>query len=222
MLLLLISVYPCVADSNIKEQATFGISEAKVIMDNNRSAYNIKNTDAKKSWLVQSWVEEYSEQKTAKIIATPAIFRVNPNSSYRVNLTKKDELPDDRESVFWVVAHSVPEHGGDLPENRINIAYRFKSLLIFRPGKIKSMKFNSSEILWKNVNGSEVEVLNKTPFAVTVTNVNINGDNINFGDSLIMPFSERKIRYKSRSGDKVSFSFKNDYGAINVANSEIR
>lgn len=222
MFLLLTSTYPCVAFSSEKGQSTFGIAEARVIMDKNRGAYNINNTDTKRSWLVQSWVEEYSEQKTGKILSTPAIFRVNPNSSYRVNLTKKEELPDDRETVFWVVAHSVPEHSDSLPENRVNIAYRFKSLLIYRPNKIKGMKFNPNEIMWKQINGAEVEVSNNTPFAVNMTKVNINGVDIKLDDDLIMPFSKKTINHKSHSGDKVSFSFKNDYGAINVANTNIK
>lgn len=222
MLLLLTSTYPYFAFSSVKGQSTFGIAETKIIMDKNRSAYNINNTDTKRSWLVQSWVEEYSEQKTKKILSTPSIFRVNPNSSYRVNLTKAGELPDDRESVFWVVAHSVPEHGDKLPENRINIAYRFKSLLIYRPHKISGEKFNTNKIMWYQSNGSEVEISNETPFAVTMTKITINGKDIKLDDNLIMPFSKRKIKHKSHSGDKVTFSFKNDYGAINVANAEIK
>jgi len=221
MFLLFTSMYSCIVFSDTKEQSTFGIAESKVVMDKNRSAYNMNNTDTEKSWLVQSWVEEYTEQKTRKILSTPAIFRVNPNSSYRVNLTKKENLPGDRESVFWVVAHSVPEHSDSLPENRINIAYRFKSLLIYRPDKIKTMKFNPSEVIWKKTNDGEVEVSNNTPFAVTMTKVDINGVIIKLEDDLLMPFSTAKIKYKASLDDRVTFSFKNDYGAINVAKSKI-
>ncbi|EED9464784.1 molecular chaperone [Salmonella enterica subsp. enterica] len=219
--LLLTSIYPCVAFSDMKGQSTFGIVEPKVIMDKDRSAYNIKNTDKKRAWLVQSWIEEYSEEKTNKILSTPEIFRVNPDSSYRINLTKKGTLPDDRESVFWVVAHSVPEHGDNLPENRINIAYRFKSLLIYRPNSIKMMKFNPEELSWKETDGG-VELSNNTPFAITITKLNIDGVDIKLDDDLIMPFSQKKTNHKAYSGAKVVFSFKNDHGAINVANAQIK
>ena len=205
------------------KKATFGIVEPRIIMQGDKGGYTLDNSGSDKSWLVQTWVENFEKEKTEAILSQPLVLRVNKKSTYRVNLRKKESLPDDRESVFWAVAHSVPEKEKDLPENRLNLAYRFKSILIYRPEKLKGLAFDYTNISWKKTGVGEMEVFNNTPFAVSFVKVSVNNKAISFGDStqFLRPYEKKTLKAGVNTGDRVRFGYKNDYGYVRNVSSVV-
>lgn len=199
-----------------KKEGAFGIIEPRIIMQGNKSGFSLDNSGYNKSWLVRTWVESFDQEKTNNIISTPSVFRVNNKSKFRVNLHKSNELPDDKESVFWVVAHSVPELSKEQPDNKLNLAYRFKSLLIYRPEKLNGVKFNHNDVLWRKINGNEIEVYNNSPFAVSFVKVTVNGKIIPFGRNIAVvgPYDKQLLKANANVGDRINYGYKNDYGSV--------
>lgn len=203
--------------------ATFGIAESRIVMQGSKGGYTLDNSGSDKSWLVQTWVENFNREKTDVISSQPLVLRVNQKSTFRVNLKKQGNLPDDRESVFWAVAHSIPEKEKNQPENRLNLAYRFKSLLIYRPEKLKEVEFDFKAISWKKTEGRGVEVFNNTPFSVSFVNVYINGETISFRDNIkfLRPYEKQILTARVNKGDKVKFGYKNDYGYVKTVSAVV-
>ncbi|WP_064359480.1 fimbrial biogenesis chaperone [Raoultella ornithinolytica] len=199
-----------------KKISTFGISESRIIMHGEKGGYTLDNSGSEKSWLVQTWVENFDKEKTEAILSQPFVLRMNKKSTFRVGLRKNEALPDDRESVFWAVAHSVPEKDKNLPENRLNLAYRFKSVLIYRPEKLKGMEFDFAAVSWKRHNSNEIEVFNNTPFSISFVNVSVNGKSVGFHDNIkfLRPYEKQLLKVSANLGDKINFGYRNDYGYV--------
>ena len=63
----------------------------------------IMNTDKEKPYLIQSWVSAYQGDEKTPFIATPPLFRIEPDSSgtARISYTGAP-LASNQEVVYWL------------------------------------------------------------------------------------------------------------------------
>lgn len=203
----------------------FGPREDKLIFDGSKTSinYRIDNTDKNLPWLVQAWVEDQDEKKTDKFTAVPLLFRVEPSSVFTVRVAKTGDLPQDRETLFWVVSNSLPGGVSSKQENeegkisaKLKLAYRFKVPLIYRPAALNDIKQEPEKIQWNVDNAGQLEVYNPTRFAVRLYKVVINGKKYQGKEvsSLIMPMTGKTLKVSVRGASQIQYSIINDYGAV--------
>lgn len=99
----------------------------RVIFDSQQNSASIKvnNFNENKSWLLRSWISNYSDDgKSKSFIITPILYRVLPNESIQLKIEKTDDLlPTDRESVFRINVLAIPpkEISNDKPVRNLLI-----------------------------------------------------------------------------------------------------
>lgn len=205
--------------------ASFGPRENRLIYEGDKGyiSYRIDNTDNSKVWLVQSWVEDISEKRTDKFTSVPVTFRVEPSSTFSVRVMKTGTLPEDRESIFWIVSNSIP--GGEKIEQKkkddsisakLSLAYRFKVPMIYRPKAMQDMKPQPELLKWSIGSGGKIKVENSTRFAVQLNNINVNGKAFSGkGISYIIPpLTSTILEASGRTGTRIKYGIVNDYGAV--------
>lgn len=177
--------------------------------------------------LIQSWIDngdtkEKPENISVPFILTPPINRVEPSKGQTLRLSYTGgSLPTNKESVFWLNVLEIPAKGvkqGD--ENYLQMAFRSRIKLFFRPAGLGGNANDAAKTLTWSSSSNQVLASNPTPYYVSLVTVRMNGKEVE--GQMIAPGESKKFPLPATaSGNKVSFEFVNDYGAINSAESVI-
>ncbi|ELG03280.1 fimbrial biogenesis chaperone [Escherichia coli] len=203
----------------------FGPYESRLIFEGDKKSitYRINNT-GKLTWLVQGWIEDLKEVKTKDFTVVPTVFRVEPNSQFTARVVKNSNLPEDRETLFWVVSNSLP--GGDKEERKelkegtiqakLSLAYRYKVPMYYRPAGLKNIAQRPDMLEWRSDKNGKISVYNPTKYSVQIQYVYANGvRNDGKGVSYIIPpMTGSELRIKSKHGEKIKYGIINDYGTV--------
>lgn len=201
---------------------TFGPYESRIIFDGGKDSvsYRMVNT-GKLTWLVQAWVEDMAEKKTNAFIVAPMLYRVEPSSQYTSRIIKKEQVKEDIESVFWVVSNSLPggekvkEHSPGDKDAKLNLAFRYKVPLFYRPNSLKNIPQQPESLQWNVNNQGKIKVYNPTKFSAQLQYISIDGKRSEGkGISYIIPpLTGAEINAKGKRGDSIKYGVINDYGA---------
>ncbi|WP_232823437.1 molecular chaperone [Dyella sp. C9] len=145
--------------------------------------------DGKDARLIQAWVDsgdasERAESSKAPFLITPPMARVDPGKgqTLRIMFTGAANLPQDRESVYWLNVLEIPpkpKAGTDVSENYMQLAVRSRMKLFYRPkGLVGSPDAAPDQLVWHlhgDGKGYSVECINDTPFNVSFSDVSFKG-----------------------------------------------
>lgn len=204
----------------------FGPREQTIIFDAKKklATYHIDNTDKKDPWLVQAWVENAEENKTNAFVIAPEVFRVEPSSAFNVRILEKETLSVEHETLFWVVSHSLPN--GNRNDNKVvddnkvkaelNLAYRFKTPMIYRPAAIADLQPKPQLLQWSTGKDGKIQVYNPTPHIFYLKHIYYSGKmHKGKGISYLIPPKKKSfIDIKMKNGDVFKFGVVNDFGAV--------
>ncbi|ENZ5952288.1 molecular chaperone [Escherichia albertii] len=203
---------------------SFGPRESRLIVaEGQSSSYRIDNSDPDTAWLVQAWVEDATEKRTDRFEAVPVTFRVEPASVFMVRLLQTGKLPDDRESLFWVVSNAIPggsakkhEKEEDKVSAKLSMAYRFKVPMIYRPESLKGAKNIPESLKWTTDGNGKIKVYNPTRYVVQLHHIQINGHTYqgNGISYIIQPMSSAILKANAKINDRIQFGVVNDFGAV--------
>lgn len=210
---------------------TFGPYEGRLIFneDDKNISYRIDNT-GKLAWLAQAWIEGLDEKKSDKFSVIPYLFRVEPNSQYTARIIKKGQVRDDRESLFWVVTNAIPGRVKEQDEvkkgevdAKLNLAFRYKVPMIYRPDTLKGKNLDPQEIKWGLDPNGMLMLYNKTKFVTHLQYISFGGKREEgTGITLLIPpFMNTVIKIKAKKGMKFKYGIVNDYGAVREYNGTV-
>jgi chaperone protein EcpD len=145
--------------------------------------------DGKEARLIQAWVDtgdasERAESSKAPFLITPPMSRVDPGKgqTLRIMFTSANNLPQDRETVFWLNILEIPpkpKAGSDAAENYMQLAVRSRMKLFYRPKALQGSPDAAPEqVTWHLVsegNGYAAECTNGTPFNVSFSDLTFKG-----------------------------------------------
>lgn len=182
--------------------------------------------------LVQVWLDKGDPKSTpltadAPFMASPQIFRMNPNAGQVVRLIYTGTgLPQDRESVFYLNVMQMPAiKSTDLEANKLLLTINSRMKVFYRPDGIQGSSDEIAQALSIKVRGSglnqSVEVENHSNYYATVREASL----INAGKSqsvvkatMIAPKS--KVQWPLAPGSKIPnvnplirITLVNDFGA---------
>lgn len=130
--------------------------------------------------LVQAWIDSGNADQTpedsdAPFVLTPPISRVEPGSSQALRVIYSGhELPADRETVFWLNVLDVPpapEGAASGDQNYLQVAFRSRLKLFFRPQGLKGQANDAAQALAWTRSREHLRVENPTPYHVTLAEV---------------------------------------------------
>ncbi|EHW7391862.1 Cro/Cl family transcriptional regulator [Escherichia coli] len=204
---------------------SFGPRENRLIFEGDKTyvQYRIDNTDKDTPWLVQAWVEDSDEKKIKEFMPTPIVFRVEPTSVFSVRVMKTGIPDEQKESFYWVVSNSLP--GGEKKEKQkqdnkitasINLAYRFKVPMIYRPASLKNIPQQPERLEWSINDKGSIKVKNPSRYVVQLHSLTINGSEYkgNGVSNFILPMKDVSLSVNAKLGSKIKYGVINDYGAV--------
>lgn len=214
-------------------QANVVISGTRLIYPAKDREITVKTTNmGKEPSMVQVWIDRgdpnsRADNANAPFLITPPLVRIDPNKgqAFRVVFTGAT-LPTDRESIFWFNLLDVPPLPKDAEANVMQVAYRSRIKLFYRPDGLAGNPVKAAESLtWSRgasgKNGVELQVRNNSPFYVSLVNITLKSGSAIFKEAegkTLAPFSTEAITLKGAgtlpAGQaNVTYSWVNDYGA---------
>ncbi|VUS23286.1 fimbrial biogenesis chaperone [Klebsiella huaxiensis] len=128
--LLLLTCISHSALSAVRPQLTRAIAYAA----DKETAVEIIN-DASNSYMIQSWMEDLNgRDDNIPIVLTPPVMKLNGGNEGKLRLVViPSQVPQDRESVYWLNIQEIPPKSKASIDNKLVIAIRSRMKVFVRP-----------------------------------------------------------------------------------------
>jgi chaperone protein EcpD len=218
-------------------------ASANIVLNTTRVVYpesekevtvKIDNND-KTAVLVQNWIDNgnvSASPETIKVpfILTPAVNRIDPGKgqTMRISYTGAD-LAKDRESLYYLNVLEIPPiKTSGATDNHVQVAFRTRIKMFFRPDGLKGEQNTSAEKIKWQANGNKLRAVNNSPYYITLLQVNIRhaGKSEKVIADMAAPFNAVDVPLKSgmsaAAGDSIEYQYLNDWGAVKTVKSTLQ
>lgn len=205
----------------------------RVIYDGRSSGESLQFTNQGSSpSVMQVWVDSGDEQSTPKtadapFIVTPPVFRIEPTAGQTIRLLYMGmELPQDRESVFYLNTLEIPSINATYAHhNQMLVMLRNRIKIFYRPASIEGSSQKEIERLSFRISGNGVNTRiaanNASSYHVSLASGSLScGSHVaTFSPTMISPYSEMAWSVKGLcpvdgSPIHAKVQYVNDYGAV--------
>ena len=154
-----------------------------------------------------------------QFIVSPEVLHVGKKKTeYPQVIRLTDNLPGDRESLFYLQGHFLPEMN-QKEESRVNLTFSYVVLMkmFYRPEKLRS-SFDAIDDVADQIDfkldGKKLVVINKSPYFLTLNFLKTDKETVQIknSQSLIDPFGQVILNIKNNDVNKVTWSLINDGG----------
>nr|WP_181375068.1 fimbria/pilus periplasmic chaperone [Pectobacterium carotovorum]ALG88539.1 Chaperone protein EcpD precursor [Pectobacterium carotovorum] len=179
--------------------------------------------------LVQSWIDDGDMNATpdrirAPFTLTPPINRINADKSQtlRISYTGSPDLPQTRESVYWLNVLEMPAVKKNEKENKLRVAFRTRIKLFYRPAALANREKASeaaSQLSW-SVAGNQLTATNSSPYFVSLVSVSVKGAGSQGAveGEMVPPAGSHTFTLpagvRAGAGTVLTYEFVNDWGAL--------
>lgn len=200
--------------SSVVHAGGVGLGATRMIYsaDSKQSTLQVRNTHATASFLIQSWMETASGERSQDFVITPPLYVLKPATESVVKIIFNGKsLPQDRESLYWMTVKAIPQQTKNSAGNSLQFASANRIKVFYRPA---SLSDNANEV-WKKVTGEysagKVVLRNPTPYFITTLNVKVDGKTVK--PVMLPPKSSTPLAEKFSQATSLTFQTINDYGA---------
>ncbi|WP_267268709.1 fimbria/pilus periplasmic chaperone [Pseudomonas protegens] len=214
--------------------------QASVVVDATRIVYPAKEREVslrlsnkgQQAALVQTWIDDgrvdaKPDEVDTPFIVMPPMVRIDPDKgqSLRIAFVPSTNLPKDRESVFWLNVLDVPPLASAQVGNHMQLAFRTRLKLFFRPANLPGSAAESAEKLRWNLSRSGkntvLQVHNDGAFHVSFNSVELklkNGRVLTVKSHMVAPKSSADFVFEQSPNTSdfdvgVMYEWINDFGA---------
>ncbi|WP_317418728.1 MULTISPECIES: molecular chaperone [unclassified Morganella (in: enterobacteria)] len=157
------------------------LGSTRVVIENGRNegSVNVHNREDN-NYLIQSWVLDKSEVPTDDIALTPPLFKLNANTSNALRIVITKDLPQDRETLYWLNVKFIPSvKKSNLDNNSLSFALNNRIKIIYRPESLSGESINQAfeKIIIKK-SGNALKIKNPTKYFINISKISINNKNI--------------------------------------------
>ena len=178
--------------------------------------------------LVESWIDRGDVHSTPEsvdvpFLLTPPLFRMEAKKEQSLRIVyTHEQLPADRESLFWLnVLEVPPKPTGAAAQgtNFLQLAVRSRLKLFFRPDGLKGDPLKAPESLTFRATNGALVVNNPTPFHITLADVVVDagGKTFKADAGMVAPMGELRLTAAglpaAATGAAVRYNAINDFGA---------
>lgn len=194
---------------------SLGATRVVYSLNAKQETLSIINSSKTNRYLINSWVTDKDDKKTNDFIITPPLFAIEADSENTIKFIKiKNDLPKDRESVYFINVKSIPSVNKDdlNSKNMLQIAVLSRIKLFVRPDELTMKPEDSYDKInvKKDSLNKVVTIDNPTPYFINMVDIYIN--NKKQENLMIYPYSHSSISGVNTG----NFRYKviNDYGAL--------
>lgn len=214
-------IFSCVFISNSMADIYLGSTRVVISEGKNEGSVSTHNKD-KKNYLIQSWVLDENDKESNEFIITPPLFKLDSNTSSSLRVTMVGNLPEDRESLYWLNVKFIPSMDKNLKINKLTLAVNNRIKIIYRP---KLLSFSDPADVFKQVTvryiDGKIEFKNPTKYFINISEVKVGDDTLE-SPSYIRPESTELISLKSnKKPSGVNYSFIDDLGKLNLFKADL-
>lgn len=176
-----------------------------------------------KAEVLSSIEQDKKNKNSVPFLVIPPLFRLEPQSQYTVRILSQGaiNLPDDRESVFYLSFLAIPSTtpSGKPDESavtaQVSVGIQTLIKLFYRPAKLTMTAREAQNELVFHTYKDNVVMENPTPYYLTLNTLTLKGENIKLEKSgaMIAPFS-KKTYHVSGKVEGARYTVINDYGAV--------
>ncbi|AFK67834.1 pilus assembly protein [Pseudomonas putida SJTE-1] len=192
-----------------------------------RSSSVIVANPSNRPYAAQAWVNTEADDATTAVplIAAPNLFRLDPGGEQTVQINAlPNDLPRDRESVFYFNLQEIPQAATNDGENILNIALRTRIKLFYRPSELKGRPQDRlKDLAWsvQQIDGKpHLVVDNPSPYYFTFSRLVVSGngasETIN-AKAMALPLGTQAYALNTMTvtdGLQVKFTTISDYSGI--------
>nr|ELR5228986.1 molecular chaperone [Providencia rettgeri] len=204
--------------------AAVSLDHSRVIFTQNDKSQSITaHNSGGKKYLVQSLIFSTLEKEgeaSENFTVIPPIVTLKENSNNALKIIPKSlgDLPNDRESLFYLMSNFIPEtqqrnnDDSDKVNTRFNLSTKIVIKMFYRPNGINGHVNDYINKLTATQVGKKIVIKNPSPYYYTL--VNIKMDNIDYDSDrapMVAPFSTVELN-TNRKISKLEWSIINDYG----------
>jgi len=159
-------------------QAGVSVGATRVIYDGDKkeASLSVSNPD-KFPYLIQVWVENPNvDTEKAPFIITPPLFRLEQEQQNVMRIVRSGNLPENRESLFWLNVKAIPS--STKKENTLQIAIKTRIKLIYRPRDLQgSAEDQADKLTWSRI-GNQLKVTNPSSFYMNFNEITVAGKKV--------------------------------------------
>jgi chaperone protein EcpD len=185
--------------------------------------------------LLQHWIDDGAPDKPVEeivvpFLVTPPVSRLDAGHEQIIRIRYLgQQLPNDRESLFWFNSLEIPakikdktgKHG-----NYIQMALRTRIKLFYRPAGLQgSAEEAAQQLEWKREPDGRLIAINNTPWYISLVKLTFASGNKtkSFEGSTLSPFSQHVFTTPGFTQEKkIIWHYVNDFGAVNVGEKNIK
>lgn len=194
------------------------LNQSRIIFsanDNSQQA-QIRNTNNEPLLIQSTIIKEIEGNSVNNFMVTPPLFRMEPNSEFSLRIVpnKIDDLPKEKESLFYLKIRAIPsikeaEDSKEKPGMVFITAFIIK--LYYRPEKIEPPNDETYQLVELKGKNGNWYFNNPTPYYMTMVDLSIDGK-AHSGSLLIPPFSQYPFTEINKNTKNISWRFLNDLG----------
>ncbi|MDX7990967.1 fimbrial biogenesis chaperone [Xenorhabdus littoralis] len=215
---ILIFILTCIFSINISlAGVVIGGTRLVYISDQKEASISINNPEDDISYLIQSWVHgEHNETKTPFII-TPPLFKLTAGNENILRIVKTgNNLPNDRESLFWINIKSIPATA-KTGQNQLQITVKSQFKLFYRPADLIDNANTAYKTLKFSIDGHKLTAENPTPYYVSFSELTTGNGVKNHeiqSPGMISPFEKLSWDVPIKDINQVAWKTINDFGGV--------
>ncbi|WP_159566155.1 fimbrial biogenesis chaperone [Budvicia diplopodorum] len=183
--------------------------------------------DSQEPYLIQSWLEDLSgNDANLPLVLTPPVMKLGGKQEGKLRLVVLPaEIPQDRESVYWLSIQEIPPKAKESENNKLVLAIRSRLKVFVRPKGLDSGKASDAvkSLTWNiEREGGNVwlKATNPTPYYVNFGQLSLKvggAKETKLEDKIQMPAPMSSQRYAVPKGlvgksATLTYSAVNDYG----------
>lgn len=206
--------------------ASISVGTTRIIIREPESSQSvdINNRSQNQPYLINVGISDNlsGKESNSAFIATPALFRIEPGASHKVRVLKKsNNMPGDRESVFYFNVMAIPtgKAGMNNANNSVGGALQVATgntvKLFYRPGNLSMTQKEAMSKLQFSRDGQGVKVSNPTPYFISFKKLVIGGKRVGLdvvkGTAMVAPFASQVYPVAVGNG-KAEWVAINDFG----------
>ncbi len=183
--------------------------------DQKQVTLGVSSNDENGTFLIQSWVENADGKRDADFIITPPLFVIHgkKENTLRVIDTTNKQLPQDRESLFWMNVKAIPSlEKSQIKANTLQLAITSRIKLFYRPVGLNMPPEKAPLQLRFNRDAGSLIITNPTPYFITVTGMK--AGELALENTMVPAMGSSKVKFPINAGNTVIYRAINDYGAI--------
>lgn len=200
--------------------AAFVLNGTRFIYQEGADSTSIQvNNNSNSDYAGQAWIENIDKESKVSFVSLPSFFELKSEESQLLRLIKvRDNLPEDRESLFWLNVQEIPQID-KRATNKMVVAINTRVKLLYRPKALQPERKDAENKIsyFLDKKNGKVRLKNPTGYYFAIQSLQHLGKELSLDikNGILEPYSEVDIKGLQSIPTNLVLEAIDDYGAVN-------